>query len=805
MRFTLLKIIMELVAYSFRITIFSLLLVAFNFITVSAQHTYNITGVISNLKGAPVKDCSISLLNGSSNVKSDINGTFFIPEVPVGKQIISVKSPGYITLTKTLEIKGNLIVNLKLAEGGRQLEEIVVTAQKRNENLQQVPLSITALNAKQVEEQRIWNISDLTGFIPNFNASNPGDNRNVSSVRGIATTSYDPAVATYIDGVNQFGLDTYISQLQDIERIEVLRGPQGTLYGRNAMGGVINIITKQPDNATTASLELGFGSFASQRYNAVIKSPLVKDKLFFGASALYTKQNGFYTNTFNASRFDDQHSFMGNYYLKYLPSSKLSIILNIKHVVNRNDGAFPLATSIDEALAAPYELSQNNVAEMVDNVLNASLSLNYKGRSFDFSSQSAYQENYRYYKQNIDADFSPLDGYSIISDYGPDWNKVKVSTQEFRFSSPAASITPFDWVVGTYGFYQDNPVKQGTHYGEDGPLIGAPSNFTQINTNISKAMGVALFAQGTYKVTNKLKLTLGARFDLEHKNLTVSADAEAEAAGLENIFPKTKAKANFHAFSPKGTLQYLPGTNHNLYLSYSKGFRAGGISPLSSDPSTPPLNIFRPEFSNNYEIGTKNTFASNHIRINAALFYTQVNNAQVPSLLLPDAVTVTRNAGNLESKGVEIEVSAVPLKNLEINYNLGLTDAKYAGLKLPNNGSLLEQQDYHQIFTPTYTSLLAIQYSYELRYMKIMLRGEYLQLGKQYFDLTNKLEQKSYKTFNGQFGIYSTYVDFFVWEANISDTRYIDYAYDFGAAHLGNPRTFGVTFRSRFKMKKLHP
>jgi iron complex outermembrane receptor protein len=786
-------------AYLVKSTVFTLLFMCLSFWTLCAQNTFDITGLISDAKGMPIKDCAVSLINSNLDTKSKINGSFLIQRVPTGEHILLVKAPGYLSLTKALHITGNLVINVNLEKGAQELEEVFVTAQKHDENLQQVPLSVTALTAKQVEEQRVWNIKDLTGFIPNFNAANPGDNRNVSSIRGIATTSYDPAVATYIDGVNQFGLDTYISQLQDIERIEVLRGPQGTLYGRNAMGGVVNIITKQPHNSTSASLELNFGNFDAQRHQAAIKSPLIKDKLLLSASALYTQQDGFYKNTFNDSRFDDQHSFIGNFYLKYLPVPKLSVVLNVKHVANRNDGAFPLATSIADAFATPYQISQNNVAEMVDNVLNASLSVNYKSRSFDFNSQSAYQQNYRYYKQNIDADFSPLDGYSIVSNYGPDWNKVKVSTQEFRFSSPAASSSSLNWVLGTYGFYQDNPVKQGTHYGEDGPLIGAPANFTQISTNVSKGMGVAVFAQGTYKVTSKLKFTLGARFDFEHKNQSISADAEAEGSGPQNIIPDTSATANFHAFSPKATLQYLPGVNNNFYLAFSKGFRAGGISPLSSDPSTPPLNIYKPEFSNNYEIGTKNTFASNHIRINAALFYTLVNNAQVPSLLLPVAVIITKNAGNLKSKGAEIEFSALPLKNLEVNYNYGLTDAKYTGLMLPANGSLLEQQTYHQVFTPSYTSLLGIQYSYDLCDAKVMLRGEYRQLGKQYFDLANKLEQKSYKTFNGQFGIYSKHVDFFIWGANITDTRYIDYAYEFGAAHLGNPRTYGVTLRSRFK------
>ncbi len=122
--------------------------------------------------------------------------------------------------------------------------------------------------------------------MPNLYSAEPGDKRNVTSVRGITSTSYDPAIATYIDGINQFSLDTYISPLFDVERIEVLRGPQGTLYGRNAMGGVINIITRQPTNRTDVFAEASIGNYGTQRYSAGIKTPVVKDKFFYRNSRI---------------------------------------------------------------------------------------------------------------------------------------------------------------------------------------------------------------------------------------------------------------------------------------------------------------------------------------------------------------------------------------------------------------------------------------------------------------------------------------------------------------------------------------
>src|SRR5436853_1654985 len=199
------------------------------------------------------------------------------------------------------------------------------------------------------------------------------------------------------------------------------------------MGGVINIITKQPTNKTSGFAEITFGNHGQQRYSAGLKAPIIKDKLFFGAAALYDGFNGYYTNEFNNSKYDKQHSVSGNYYLKFIPGTKWAATLNVKHNNNRNNGPFPLVFGIQDALANPYKLNQNALTTIIDNIFNSSLSINYAGTGFNFNSQTAYQTNYRYYNKPIDADFSPLDGLTLNNNFGKDWNNVKVFTQEFKF------------------------------------------------------------------------------------------------------------------------------------------------------------------------------------------------------------------------------------------------------------------------------------------------------------------------------------------------------------------------------------
>jgi Outer membrane receptor for ferrienterochelin and colicins len=256
-----------------------------------AAHSQVITGTITNGKSQPIADAFIHLLNTNASTVSDAQGNYSFQHIAAGTYNVSVSAVGYADKNEEVVVStSGANLNIQLTDAMVQLDAVVVTAQKKEESLQNIPLSISAVSSKQVQQYRLWNSKELTAIVPNLYSNNSGDDRNVTSIRGIVTTSYDPAVATYIDGVNQFSLDTYISNLNDIERIEILRGPQGTLYGRNAMGGVVNIITKQPNNATTGFVELNIGNHGEERYSAGIRLPVIKNKLFFGASAMFNKR-----------------------------------------------------------------------------------------------------------------------------------------------------------------------------------------------------------------------------------------------------------------------------------------------------------------------------------------------------------------------------------------------------------------------------------------------------------------------------------------------------------------------------------
>ena len=248
-------------------------------------------------------------------------------------------------------------------------------------------------------------------------------------------------------------------------------------------------------------------------------------------------------------------------------------------------------------------------------------------------------------------------------------------------------------------------------------------------------------------------------------------------------------------------MSYNINKHSDAFVTYSRGYRTGGLTALTSDPSQPPLYPYKPEYSNNIELGFKNNLLGNRLQFNLTAFLTYVTDAQVPTLVLPDAVTITKNAGKLTSKGIELELAAKPVKGLQVDYNFGYTDATYKNLKLSQYGSAVDLDGMKQIFTPESTSLLALQYSYSIgkkQLIKLVARGEWFYIGKEYFDLSNSISQMDHSLFNVRFGVATKYAALMFWARNLSDKKYIAYAYDFGAIHLGDPKTIGVTLSANF-------
>jgi iron complex outermembrane receptor protein len=767
---------------------------------VNAQNAFQVNFNLKSSTNINLNSIDVTILNFEKLPSESKNGVIRFTGVPKGKYQAIISGESIASKMVSFTVDNNIEVNVDIQANYTNLGDITVNANKRDNNLLSVPGSITSIQAKQIRDMRIWEMSDLSGIAPNFYLANSGDNRNVTSIRGITTTSYEQAVVTYIDGVAQFNLDTYIPQLQNIDRIEIIRGAQGTLYGRNAIGGIINITTKKPVNKTTGYLDVQLGNYGQQRYAGGFNTPIIKDKMFFSLAVLHDKKDGFYTNTLFDEKYDKQAQTMFDFQLRYYLKNNWSLLANHKQYMGKNNGAFPLVADLTELFEKPYELAQNQLAQMSDNSSNSSLSLKHKGKGFDLTFQTAYQRNYRYYDKTLDADFSPADIVGIYNNYGNKFNTVSILSNELRLqSTPSNNKSKLDWTAGIFQFIQKNPGRQATVFGSDAGFIGVPDvNFALISNNTSENSGIAAYANLGYKLTDQLTLTGGLRIDNERRSMTVSSEYEKQPNNPFVTLEPQAGKTNYAAFSPKFGIQYQSNETSQLYLTYARGFRSGGLSSISSDPSQRPLSPYLPEYGNLFELGTKGMNQKQTIRYAASFFYNAVTNIQTPRLILPDAVTITENAGKLRSFGVEVEVNAQVTKGFTVQYSGGLTDAKYQKLDAVSDGSQIDLSGNKQVFTPSSNHLIGLQYQVKIGKNDFSIRTDYIQTGTQYFDLANKIKQDAYGVFNMRSSFRMKAFEISIWARNIGGTKYIDYAYDFGAAHLGRPRTVGIGLGYRF-------
>lgn len=801
-----------------RLSIFFLLL-----FVLKTSFGQTLSGRITAQSGEGVPGATVRVLNTGLGTTSDPTGNFSLPNLPVGRFTLAVSAVGFASQTLPVSVgeTGDKPLTISLVEAANALEEVVVSAEKSEQRANRVPLSLSTFSAKQVADYRLWNLKDLTGLIPNFYSDNPGDDKNVMSVRGITSASFDQPIAVYLDGVNQFRLSTAIPQLSDVERIEILRGPQGTLYGRNAMGGVINIITRQPTNQTTGYIEASAGSFGIQRYTVGIRTPLVRNKLFLGASFLTDVRRGYFINKFDNSNFDRNQSLTGNYSLRWVASPKFTATVNVKHFNRQNRGSYPLvpyASAFVDSLR--HRVNLNAIATDTDNTLFTSATLNYYGRTVDVTTISGYQQATRYYSGAIDADvqlpfaLQSQDVNSIVIRPDNGQNTFRSFSQEIRASSVAKSVSPLTWTAGLYLFNNRYPTTQTLLAGADAGKFGQPgAPYSVVTTSLADGMGYALFGQAGYRITPALTLTAGLRYDNERQTLTVGSQF-VKGAFVQTTRKDTSATTQFSALQPKVTLAYQSSENQLAYATFSRGYRVGGLSQIGFDPSDVPLIAFRPEFSNNYEAGYKTTLFNNRLRANVAVFYITVADAQVPTLVPSLGFrTATTNAGNFSSKGAELELSATPVRGLQLDWNTGIVNATYSTLSVPvtvfeNGKSQKVSRDFagnRQIQTPAYTSMLAGQYSRPIndnlplaRQLSAVVRAEWKAIGKQYFDLPNRYSQEAYSLVNLRAGVSARYWSLMVWGRNVGNATYIGYGYNFGAVTLGAPRTWGVTLAGRF-------
>jgi iron complex outermembrane receptor protein len=776
----------------------------------TSSFAQNIKGTIKSQTGEAVPFANIAVLNSSGGTVSDKDGNFNL-DLNKGTYQIQFSAIGYASKIQKIEVTDqSLTVDVTLSDNTQTLGEVVVTANKREEDIVKVSTSITSLSAQKIEDTRTWGLGGLTALVPNYTYQELGvPFQQVQSIRGIQVFSENPAVSTYIDDVNNIDILANGFAFTDIERIEVLRGPQGTLFGRNAMGGVVNIITKEPTNRTTGFAEVGAGNLGLQRHSIGFKTPIIKDKLFFGVNGLFQTQDGYWKNdttgtgatdgSANGRTVGGEKNLYGNMYLKWLPTKRLNFTLNLKgqRDWSNNTGFFVSQADRDLALANPDKINLARVGEHERNILNSSLVAKYFGNKFTLTSISAYQ--------TIDLSFKDIDFPGFYHSFyksaiGEKLPPQQVYSQELRINSNSES--KLQYTAGLFGFSQ-----VGFEPSTNLAFELDPDNFA-IFRNRSNNYGLAAFGELNYQITEKLKATAGIRYDYEKREATFNGfgDAIFSSGVFTQFVPDTTVSGNYSAISPKFALSYALNDRSNIYVTYTRGFRAGGVNAQKV-----PANVrqtFDPEFSDNYEVGYKTFLANNKLSIGASAFLIQWQDLQFFNLVAP--FTYAReNVGDAQSMGLELEVSAIPVKGLQLDGSFGLNQTEYKDFSLKRVNFMTGDETTTAIGgnslsnAPSHTIFFGAQYEYTIsKKLKAVVRGEVRNIGSYYTDIQNKIEQPTYTLINSRFGLVWDKYSLFFWGQNLNNERYLAFGNadsSFGRnVRTAAPRTFGVTLSAKF-------
>lgn len=571
------------------------------------------------------------------------------------------------------------------AEGA--LEEVVVTAQKRSENAQDVPIAVQALSAATLEKAQVETTRDLQFTVPALVYNNAANNAQ-PFLRGIGSDTngpnYDVSVATYIDGVFISSNSGVIQSLLGLERVEVLEGPQGTLYGRNAVGGAINLYTLTPKEKVEANFNAGLGNYNKYTANGYVSGG-VTDTLALGVYFGYSNRDTYYTLT-NPNPHDPT---LGNL---TQPHNELSEGIRIKGVWTPNE-VFKLTGSVEYTYMNSLEMGalknvQPNGAgygfpgvptDISHYLLDSNQPQQTRIKTFGAMLREEAFFNWASflgitgYRDLSLTGYDDLDGTSApIAGTGTPTSPARQFSQELQLLSPDSSR--IKWIGGLYYFHEYtgyDPVITNS------AILFQPAPFTiSGNHAFVTTDSFAGFGEATIPLATNLRLTLGARYTVDRKSMT--ADGYFQTAlggplvGPVTEFPKDSAQ--WSKFTPKVSLDYRIGQTL-LYASYGQGFKSGAFN--ISTPSDPESTV-NPENLTAYEIGTKSDFADNRLRFNTSAYYYQLKDLQVQ--IVSGGVggrTSIENAANGEAYGVEAELVAAATSHLKFNASLAWEHTKY--------------------------------------------------------------------------------------------------------------------------------
>lgn len=714
------------------------------------------------------------------------------------------------------------------------VDKVQVTAIKQGLVLRSQPIAATIVGSRAIERGRIGALKDLSQSVPNFHAPDYGSRMTSSIyVRGLGARIDQPVMGLNIDNVPVLNKGNFDTELADAERIEVLRGPQSTLYGRNTMGGVINVYTLSPLTYEGVRLGMEYSSGDSYRFRASSYYKIAPN-LGMAVTGYYTHQGGFFENLSTGEKCDWEKMGGGRWKMQWRSRSGLRIDNTLSFSV-LDQGGYPYAYVGEEiirdgqSVIRPGQISYNDPSTYRRTTISDGLTVRYDAERFSVSSITSYQ--YSDDAMTLDQDFLPLSYFTLRQA-----TREHSVTEDVVFSS--RGNRPYRWLFGAFGFYRHSVMDAPVNFKEVGidELIFANANSGSgsevIYSKASDAQllqsdfrmpayGAAFYHESNYTL-GRWQFTAGIRIDYERTQLRyhskadmdyfVSVNSATPTPGHIAIDDRSSIAHSYTEILPKAAVTYRFNEQDNLYLSVAKGYKAGGfntqifsdilqdkikwqmVSGLKFEETD--IMSYKPEYSWNYELGGHFSCMEGDVRGDFALFYIDCRDQQLT--VFPEGQSTGRmmaNAGKTRSFGGEFSLQFTPWHNLDINAAYGYTNAKFVRY---NNG-IDDFKGNHIPYAPEHTLSARAAWTIPtgIKWLgNVVLQGGVRCAGRIWWNEENSLSQPFYALIEASVRIEQPHYSIDIWGRNLGGETYdVFYFKSIGNQFVqrGRPRTFGIT------------
>jgi len=716
-----------------------------------------------------------------------------------------------------------------------ELGEIVVTARKRDESFRDVPVTESVFTASAIQSAGIQKPADFIAMVPNMTLVETQNAGNAFVVvRGISQArNSEPSVAVLVDGVLETNPAEFNQELFDIQQIEVLKGPQGALYGRNAIGGAILISTRDPSDHAEGSVKVGYGNGSAKRLQAGVTGPVGdSSELKYRASLNYYDTDGYLPSTYLGGKADPSKDLAGRLRMTWEPNEMFSGDLRLGYdklktralyfVIPRDDEGNPFSSfsTAPDANDVTSPIQIDNAGKNIRDLYSASLKLDFQLDAGTLTAVSAFDKTKEILTGDA-YDFRPAASSVFNAIYGNDLNQsqylnINAVSQELRFSSPAQDR--FRWILGTYFVHTKRFISTGNMVDTGNgvfPVYRTPSA-NPLNPQVDP-MGNALLSQGatfladtqnndawavfadaTYDLTDQFQIDAAVRYDQDRRENTTNTPQDflsfVDAAAVTG-------QVRTHTWSqtqPKITLRYKPSTDVTFYGGWSRGFRSGGfnqtgVGAVADDNGIAGVNdLFNAEVADTWEVGAKGQFLDRRLNAGLSLYQTKSRNGYFFVFL---AANSTQNLGNLDAKykGADLDLSARVNDYLDLYANFGYTDSKITAMEDPavvgNQAPLVSKT----------TLNLGAQFRHPVGSgLQALVRADVQRIGRTWWEPYNTTSRDPLTLLNARLGIEGDQWIVTAWGKNLTDKKYNAEFSPGGFLFRATPRRYGLEFQYNF-------